>query len=457
MAQIRPLIALRTGRINQPLRVPISPLLLDNIKTITTADIASGSGTLTVKNIVGFAINQILLIGEPGNEGSEIIKTHISTAPTGSTITLASNTIFPHSASTTIRVINFDQVEISTAATTTGAKSVLTTISLVADDKDTQYNDVVTSSGYYFARFKNSLTALFSPYSDPAPLSGYTIFSARSIIDSALGMINKKTSDILSDEYAFKEIDNCQMETLREFKRWSFMQSFDQIIGNTSEGTWKIALPTDCDDQNTTKSIYNFRIGKESDMVWVDKEEWNFIVDAIAFTTLASTFAIGATSITLTDSSDFDTTGTVRIGNTEYSYTANNKTTGVLTVAAVATGQTAGQDAFQNSSLGNPTYFTTFGGYLYHSPVVSSQYANRNYYLDYYKSLTQTIRDSDNIVLPDPTVVQYYLAWKFLLKINNGEEAAGSQGMYNNYILRREKTKQKESLNRQFILNPNID
>ena len=65
-------------------------LTLQSIQTVLTADMASGSATLTVKNITGFAINQILVIGNFGNEGAEVIKTHASTAPTGSTITLRS-------------------------------------------------------------------------------------------------------------------------------------------------------------------------------------------------------------------------------------------------------------------------------------------------------------------------------------------------------------------------------
>jgi hypothetical protein len=58
--QIRPKLLITYGRQNQPLRVPGSDLLLNAHKTFLTADMASGSGTLTVKNITGFAINQIL-------------------------------------------------------------------------------------------------------------------------------------------------------------------------------------------------------------------------------------------------------------------------------------------------------------------------------------------------------------------------------------------------------------
>lgn len=452
--QIRPKVLLRYGRINEPVRIPMYDQMVDAISTFLIADTAAASGTLTVKNITGFAINQVLLIGEPGNENSEIIKTHAVTAPTGSTITLASNTIFPHSAGTKIYILKFDQVEISIAPTVSGVKSVLTTASLVADSETTDYNDTVSSAGYYYARFKNSITSAFSPYSDPAPYDGYTINSARSIIDKALSSINKTTSSVLSDEFAFQEIDNCQTECLREYKRWSFMQEFNAIIGEAVPYMLRIALPADVDDQNTTKSIYNFRMSKYPGMAWVDKEEWDALMQGVVYTTLASNIALLATSIVLTDSSDFQDEGTVFINGNSYNYTANDRTTNTLTIAASTTTNTAGEDATQFPSPGLPAFFTVWGGYAYFFPSVGSQYEFLNFYLDYYKKQTMIQHDSDEIVLPDQTVVQYYLEWKFLKKLNNGEDNAGSTAARDNYILRREKMKQKEWMNRKFIWKP---
>ncbi len=448
---------MRYGRQNQPIRVPIETLLVDNTGTFLTADTASGSGTLTVKNITGFAINQILLIGDAGNQGSEIIKTHASTAPTGSTITLASNTVFPHSAGTSVTVINFDQIEYSTATTTTGSKSVLATSNIVANALDTFYNDTAASAGYYFARFKNTITTLFSTYSDPSPVGGYTLLSARRIIDSALNEINKTTSSVLTDEYAFLMIDDCQTECLMEQKRWSFMQSFNTIIGTANTGAIHIALPTDCEDQNTNKSVYNFRMGKEFDIAWIDKERWDEILQSVAYNTLAQNIGLGDTSIILTSSADFFDNGTVQIGANEYAYSANDTTTNTLTIDASTTTNTAGEDALQNGSLSLPSYFTVFDDTLWFYPSISQYYNGRNFYLDYYKKQTQIIHDSDNIVLPDPTVVKYYLQWKFLLKLNNGEENSGSSAARDNYLQRREKMKQKESLNRQYIWKPAIN
>lgn len=458
MSQISPVIDLRYGRQNQPIRVPIDPLLVDPpAQTFLSADAAAGVSQISVANITGFAVNQILLIGDPGNQNSEIIKTSTSSPPASGIVFLASTTAFAHTASTPVTILYYDNVQYFTAATPSGTKTFLGSNNIVADSVNTDYNDTAASSGFYFARFHNSIGSTNSVYSAPVPVTGYDMFSARAIIDAALGMINKQTSPVFTDEFAFQMIDACQMEVLREFKRWSFMQSFNTIIGTTEEGTWKIATPDDLDDNVTYKSIWNFRIGREYDMVWVDKAEFDALIQGTGYSTVASAASAGAFSIILDSTKDFTTQGAVQIGSSTYTFTANDTASGTLTLqTALINNAAVDQDVFQFVGLGYPSYWTIWDGFVYHWPPTSSQYAGRNYWMDYYKKLVQTTTDYQSIVLPDPTVVQYYLAWKFLLRMNNGEDTPASQGMYNNYILRREKMKQKESTNRNFILSPDL-
>ena len=428
-------------------------LTTDNIRTFLTSDTAAGVTSLTVKNLTGFATNQVLVLGPWGNEGTEIV--YVSSVSGSSTINLTATTLYPHSASSPIIVIDFDQVEFSWSVTTTGSKTVLSTVNITVDVPDfTRYNDTTQTTGYYFIRFKNSVTSAFSLYSDPIPVTGYTPLTARYIIDAALNAINQKTSAVLTDTFAYTEINNCQMEVLRELKRWSWMQVFDYILGQITTGQWRIAVPTDMDDQNTDKSIYNLRLGRETQLTWIDKEKWNEFIDGVAYSTLTSAINVGSTSIVLTNSSDFPSTGTVTIGANSYSYTANNTGTNTLTISASTTTNNIGDFAFYGAQVGLPRYFTVFGGYFYFYPILSSTFNGRNMYADYYKALTQITTDSTTIVLPDPLAVQYYLEWKFLKKLNNGEDNNASLAAMNNYIQRREKLKQKETLGRTFKWKP---
>lgn len=431
-------------------------LLLSEPTSFLSADSASGSTTISVQNLTGYTINQLLLIGFLNFQGSEIIKTSNSVAPLNGTITLLSGTVFPHSASSQIVALSYDMVEISTASTTTGSKTVLTTIPIAVNNDYTNYIDATNSVGYYFARFYNSITTSFSSYSDPIPSIGYTIYSARSVIDSALGMINKKTSVVLSDDFAFREIDNCQMEVIASLKRWSWLQKFNVSLGQLQTGQWTIALPTNCADQNSNKSIYNFKIGTGSNISWVDKEKWNDLTQGVAYTTLANNVNINDTTITLVDSANFtQPQGTVTIGSNSYNYTANNQSTGVLTLlTASTTTNTAGFAVFQGATQGDPLYWTTYGGNIYFYPILDQTQSMTEGFLDYYSGLVQTTTDTQAIVLPDPTVVQYYLAWKFLLKINNGEDTVGTDAKYNKFVEQRDKMIQKESMNRTFQMKP---
>jgi len=272
-----------------------------------------------------------------------------------------------------------------------------------------------------------------------------------------LSQIGKTTSPLLNDQYCFSQLNNGQIETLRELKRWSFMQVFNYSLGELTTGTWKIAVPTNIDDQNTNKTIWNFKIGTSTNLTWVDKEKWNEITQGVSNTTLAANIAVGATTATLTDSSDFQDSGTIYIGENTYSYSANDRSTNVLTITTSTTTNTSGEVVFSGGTLGTPVYWTIFDGYIYYYPILGSELDHKNAYLDYYKKMTVIENDTDEIVLPDPTVMQYYLSWKLLLRINSGTETEGSLGFKNSYIARREKLKQKDALGRSFQLKPTLN
>lgn len=455
--KIRPKILIRIGRQNQPLRIDNFDLFIDAQQSFLFSDIANGVSSFSVQNPYGFAVNQILYIGIFGNEGSEFIKTHAATAPSGQTIALASNTLYSHNASDQVAIVPFDQVEISYSATLTGAKSILTTQNIdVASE--TIYNDTTQTNGYYFARFKNSITNAYSSYSDPASVAGYAMNSARYIIGSARAEINKPVSEIMSDEFGFMQINKAQMETLRELKRWSWMQ----VFGATTEcsvGQFRIPCPNDIDDTNSNKSTLNFRIGVDPNMTFVTKEEFDSITQGMSWTSLASTLNVSDATVTLSDSSNFDSSGTIQIGDDTLSYTANNTSTGVLTLSSVSSvTYPSGQDLFQGASYGTPYYFTINTGYIWNYPIADTLHDKKDNGLDYYAALTPITQDSDTIVVPDPVMIIDYLRWKYIKRINNGEETQGSLEAKQCFLDRKKKLVQKEVMSgKKITLKPRMN
>ena len=116
-------------------------------ETFLIADIAAAVGAFTVANIDGYAIDQLLWMN-PYGERSEIVITHSARA-SGSTVTLAANTVFAHYAGEKVYRIEFNQVEISHAATLAGIKSVLATSALQADQIEFPYLDTSQTTGFY--------------------------------------------------------------------------------------------------------------------------------------------------------------------------------------------------------------------------------------------------------------------------------------------------------------------
>lgn len=345
------------------MRVPLSDLLVDATSTYLSVDTPSGTTALYLKNTYGFGpggTTQFLLVGEVGNQGSEIVKTTVSSGNT--TVYLAAALTYPHSADTPVAIIGFDQVEITNAPTVDGTKTQISgsPFTLAANNETTNANDIGSTTGYYFARFKKSTIAQYSAYSDPAPYSGYTIYSARTIIEKALNGINKDTSSVLTDEFAFQQLDNFQEEVLREQKRWSFMESFNYLVGRMSAGSWRIAVPTDMDDQYTNKSVYNARFGKLPDLTFVDKEKWDEITSNIAHSTLSADIIVGQTTVALASSADFDDGGNIQVGSETIPYTANNRSTGTLFLTDL------GDETVQNGDFnGSATSWTLGANWTY--------------------------------------------------------------------------------------------
>lgn len=284
------------------------------------------------------------------------------------------------------------------------------------------------------------------------------ILTASTVIAAAVAEINKEDvypSTVLTAAFSLQMLDNYQAEVLAEQKRWDFMQKFATIIGKTALGKWSVVAPTDLDDPTSNRGIWNFRISTQPNFTFVDKAKWDEITSQVSHSTLAHAINVGDLTVTLVSSADFPDGGTVQVGNNQYPYTANNRLTNVITLqSASTTSNLIGSDAWMGADFGCPIYWTIYNGYIYHWPIISAQFANMNYYLDYYTKQVQLTADTDELIIPDPTCASYYLQWKFLKKLNNGQDTQESVAAQTNYEARREKLKQKNSLGRTFRLKP---
>lgn len=411
--------------------MPVKPIVLtiENemfvYETFLTAEAASGVSALTVQSIKSFAVNQILLIGELGDENSEIIKTHAETAPTGSTITLASVLVHTHSPYTKIRVMLYDQVEISHAATKTGDKTVLATKDIQADAVETRYDDSAHSSGYYFTRYKNSIDSSFSDYSDPIPYTGYERNTVGFVINYALKRNKMPTfTDFVDYEFCIDEINACLQFITGKLKGWSKLLTTNYVAGQTVRGVHRITLPTDIWEDRGIKSILGVRIGTATDLTPKTISEMEEEMEGVIHTQVRTEAGAGDTTLEIDNSYDFKDSGTVNvyISGTLYAitYTAvtRSSTAGVLTgIPASGTGAITvtipvDTDVWDGEAEGKPRYFTVDGdGKLVIWPIPSASYDNLNIFLDYYTGPTEVDSDTDTLDVARYDMAKYWLTW----------------------------------------------
>ena len=418
-------------------------ILKDRQSSYLISASASGTDTLSVKSIQEFAVNKILCIGV-GGETTEIIKTHATEIPDGNTVTLASNLVYSHSPYEVVSIIPFDQVEFSHSATATGDKTVLKLKGFDMASTETIYDDMTYSSGYYFIRFKETITNSFSDYSDPIPFTGLGTNTVGFVINYALKR-NKLDGFTKYVDYDFciSEINACLRYITGKLKTWSKLQKTNYIVGQTTRGINKISLPSDIWEDRGIKSILGIRIGTETDLLSKTTTEMEDEMQGCIQTQVTTEASAGDTTLEIDNSYDFGDTGsvTVYISGTLYTITytgvTRSATTGVLTgVPASGDGSITvtipvDTNVWKGESEGKPTYFTIDSdGNIVFWPIPSASYDNLNIFMDYWTGPTAVDSDTDTLDAFRFDAVKHWLTWAIKMQDSNNGERNLKDGDY---------------------------
>lgn len=418
----------------QPIIVNSKELEISRYKSSLKTDYAAGVSAVTVYSISQFAVNQILLIGEFGTKGSEFIKTHGSTAPTGFTVTLASATTKPHSKDAPVSIWSFDQIEFSYSATLAGSKSVLGSLTSLDPEQDEMiYEDTTHTTGYYFTRYKNSITGIFSDYSDGVPYTGLPTNTVGYAIDAAMNELGQEFTDKLT----FGMLIGFAKQMLRlvrgKLKAWSKYEEYDYNVGAVSMGVRRYAMPATVYDQNSNRSILNLRIGNATPLTYMDRSEYLQATNEASYTDVATEPTIGATSLVLTDTSDLEDSGSVDVyvSGTKYTveYTTNTRSTNTLSgIAASGTGSITyafpvASPVWQGVEEGTVTYYSVWDGYIYPWPMITSDFEGKNMTMDFYTDIEDIDSQMDVILGTKFDMLIPYLKFKIrAVTENNGKE-----------------------------------
>lgn len=448
-----------------------TPLVKDKRLTFLSSDATSGSSSITSQSIVQFTTNQILVIGELGNEQTEIIKTSSVTPPSGTTITLNSNLVFNHPQDTKVTIVDWDQIEVSWSSTVTGSKSVLATISVQVDQLETIYNDTVESSGFYFVRFKESIGGTFSDYSDPIPYAGFPDNTPWSIKKRALDSVNQSIDGVvITNDFLNQALWEGRREYHNSPGKRPFRRKFNVSIGTVTAGIYRVLLPSDCEQPYTAENVYGVRIGTQPNTIYYDKKEFDVDYQGVAHGVLTQAYSVGNQDLYLDDVREFNNPGgAVSIEDQTISYSAVGISGGTLRISTQGTHSSpSGSDAWQGTNMSLPNNFTVFAdsstvtnlstgsAYIYFSCPLSTLYANLDIFADYYRTIVAYTSDYNILDEPEYDIYVPYLAWRIKNRISKGSTGTDDKD-YQLWQLLKANALGKEYLGTESKFKPEVD
>lgn len=440
-------------------------------ETYLTADIAASNGTLTVKDIAGFSTGKYVWI-DPLGANSEIIAVHASTAPSGSTITLAASTAFAHEANEKIVYIEFNQIEISHADTLTGTKSVLATQAMLARAPELPYLDTSETAGFYFARYKDSVGSTYSSYSDGITYGGWAENTVGYMIDAAMADLSVQFSEKLQMKDCIRWTNKGLREIKGKIRRWPEHYVYDYVADQAQRGDNIVTLPSDIYDTESNDSIEAIRVGDGGPLAYVDPSQFDVQLGDVKKTQVRTEASASDTTLDLDNSYDLEDSGTVNvyISGTKYSITYTGVTRDDVTGAtAQLTGIPSSGDGsisvtipvdtyvWQDEEEGTPLIYTVRNAQVEFWPLVDASHDNANVYFDYNTAVTTVDSESDTIDYLRYDMLQSYLTWRIWCKMENDGALDKSNGYYHDYkealndairTMRPHKTKTGPNINR---------
>lgn len=340
-------------------------------KTYLTDPVSEAATSLVVKNNDRFSANQRIMLGEMGQEKTEIVTLSAVSGGTGLTI---GATVYPHPVDTPIYALRFDQVKFYRSTTgVSGTYSILATVALDVDNENlhTLYDDTTGVSTYYYKiSFYHSISTVESSLSDPVVGAGYPRKSAGKIADDLLQEFGQDALNTISRDELRSWMNEVNDDLHGRVKKpYSFLHTREAFSRTANAST--LAFPTNSDG---SQKMWKF-----------DRLDYNFRDTST--------------------NPDTDITYTLRvIDPEEFRYRYSDNTISSSTV----------DDTAQVMAIDEAVNL-----FRYHPPTEST--GSAVFYLYYWKYLDDFTGDSDIIETPGTKLYKDYLRGKYYRKLGKSE------------------------------------
>lgn len=363
-----------------------NPSLEQAEKTIITDPVSVGDTTLNVKNTNIFVNTNYIIIGEEGNEKTEIKQVNAVVSSDSQLTTTA--TEFAHGEGDPVYYCRYNQIKFYMATSLTGTYTLQTTVDVDVDNpsKQTIWDDTDgVSTNYYKVSYYNDVTTLESSLSDPIPGGGISTNSVRYITDQVLREAQDENEALTSRQEILDWMNECQSDVKTRRRKWPFL--YDRAVSSRvdSRGYYTLATDFGVSDVDVIDHIdYNYNDGSTTDITYrlryVPKEEFDY--------------------------------------------------------------QTEDNDAEESDSTQIWTWDEATD-YLWVYPTPESTQAAA-YYLYYYKDFTELDSDGDTPEIPDNSIYKNYCLMRFFTKKGDTGKAAYYMSEYERRVAALARKQRKE-------------
>ena len=351
------------------LRIP-NPKLSTSELTQLDADYSSGT-SLTVLSNLGFAAQDIAVVGESGDDLTE--QKDVSSVSGNATIVVSGTLKFSHQKQTPIYRSSWNQVSIEREVA--GVWSVVVTTDIQWDKLETLYIDTIGSDAYnYRFRFYNSISAVYSPYSPTMAGSGTTANQVGRMVVNVRRKVRDPNRARVSDERIVQLLGEGQNVISGVRHDWWFLKVDTYELSKRSLGSGIATVGN--------QSYYD--LDTYTDFNYLDRIRYNYSVN--------STNQLY--DLTPRPDEDFDRFEQI-------TQTTNNNNVLYYKLAPPDSGSTVG-------------YFVVF-------PIPSD--TTGTFYPIYYKNMNTLNDISDTTNIPYPEILEDYAAWRIHMDLKNENEA----------------------------------